>query len=172
MRSVIDDAHFVMLCDWRGRCIWASAENYAVKVGEFIWDHLAKGSQTDVKNLLGRVVSLREPQVFDVCDESGEGFRGRLWPLDSPDVAVCMLAVRIPRNLASITERERECLELLAQGIETRLIAEQLDVSVSTVQTHLKRARKKLGLPTSEALASFAARYCYPSNAPLAERET
>jgi DNA-binding CsgD family transcriptional regulator len=172
MRDTNVNAHFVMLCDWRGQCTWASAGNYSVKVGEFMWEHLATKSQEDVKNLLGRVVSLREPQVLEVFDQRGDRFWGRLWPLDSPDVAVCMLAVRTPRNLASITERERQCLEMLAQGIETRLIAVQLDVSVSTVQTHLKRAREKLGLRTSEALASFAARYCYPADAPFAVRAT
>ena len=78
-----------------------------------------------------------------------------------------MLAIRIPRELALLTERERECLNLLAKGVETRVIAEQLDVSISTVQTHFKRAREKLGLLTSEALASVAARYCYPTDKPL-----
>jgi DNA-binding CsgD family transcriptional regulator len=165
-----DGAHFVMLCDWRGRCIWASAANYSVKVGEFIWEHLATESQEDTKVLLGQVVTLREPQRLEVIDQQGHRFRGRLWPLDSPDVAVCMLAVRIPRELALLTQRERECLELLAKGIETRAIANQLDVSASTIHTHLKRTRDKLGLLSSEALISFAARYCYPPDEPLSTR--
>jgi DNA-binding CsgD family transcriptional regulator len=167
VRTMLDAVHFVILCDLRGRCTWASGANYSVVVGEYIWAHLAEMSQGHVKELLGRVVSLREPQVLEVIDQTGDRFRGRLWPLDSPELAVCMLAIQIPRNLASITERERECLELLAKGIETKLIALQLNVSVSTVQTHLKRAREKLGLKTSEALASFAARYCYPTDNPL-----
>ena len=169
MHSAHDGAHFVMLCDWRGRCTWASAANYSVKVGEFIWEHLATESQADTKELLGRVVSLREPQTLEVFDQNGDRFRGRMLPLDSPDVAVCMLAMRIPRKLALLTPRERECLEVLAKGIESRLIATQLDVSLSTIHTHLKRAREKLGLKTSESLISFAARYCYPPDEPLAD---
>jgi DNA-binding CsgD family transcriptional regulator len=170
MPNRINDVHFVMLCDWRGRCVWSSGVNYSVKAGEFIWDNLAPASQSDMKTLLGRVVSLREPHVLEVMDQHGEGFRGRMWPLDSPEMAVCILAERIPQALVSLTDRERECLELLAQGIETRLIAGRLDVSISTVQTHLKRSREKLGLTSSEALASFAARYCYPVGAPLMVR--
>ena len=167
MPNMPEGAHFVMLCDWRGRCIWASAKNYAVNVGEFIWEHLATESQESTKALLGRVVTLREPQQLEVFDERGDRFRGRLWPLDSPELAVCMLAMRIPSQMSLLTERERECLEFLAKGIETRLIASQLDVSVSTIQTHFRRAREKLGLQTAEALASFAARYCYPPDRPL-----
>jgi DNA-binding CsgD family transcriptional regulator len=91
-----------------------------------------------------------------------------LWPLDSPSVAVCVLAVRVPADLNLLTERERECLEPLAQGIETRQIAARLNVSLSTAHTHMKRAREKMGLSSVEELIAFAARHCYPSSEPLA----
>jgi DNA-binding CsgD family transcriptional regulator len=73
--------------------------------------------------------------------------------------------------LNRLTGRECECLELLAQGIDTRDIATQLDVSLSTVHTHLKRAREKLGLPNVESLISFGARYCYPPHHPLIRQQ-
>jgi DNA-binding NarL/FixJ family response regulator len=38
---------------------------------------------------------------------------------------------------------------LLAKGTETRLIAAQLDVNLSTIHTHIKRAREKLGLAST-----------------------
>jgi DNA-binding CsgD family transcriptional regulator len=82
-------------------------------------------------------------------------------------VAVCILGTRVPSELALLTERERECLEWLGQGYETRAIAEKLDVGLNTVHTHLKRAREKLGLTGMQALTSFAARYCYPTHQPL-----
>ena len=157
----------VMLCDWRGRCTWASTGNLPVTIGKFVWENLSAASQEDAKVAIGRVVALRETRQIEVADQQGNRFRGWLWPLDSPDVAVCILAVRIPRNLAKLTERERECLELLATGTETKLIAKQLDVSLSTVHTHMKRAREKLGLGSVEALISFAARYFYPLDKPL-----
>ena len=75
-------------------------------------------------------------------------------------------------SIASASDREVECLELLAQGIETREIAERLEVSLSTVHTHMKRAREKLGLPGVEALISFASRYCYPQTLPLLKEGT
>lgn len=49
-------------------------------------------------------------------------------------------------NLAAITAREREVLELVAQGLTNREIAEQLFVSEGTVKTHVKRILMKLQL--------------------------
>jgi DNA-binding CsgD family transcriptional regulator len=154
---------FVMLCDWRGRCVWVSADELPVKIGAFVWEQLTAESQQATKVALGQVVTAREAQQLEVVDQKGDRFRGWLWPLDSPNVAVCVLGMRVPRNLALLTKRERECLELLAQGITTRQIAEQLDISINTVHTHMRGAREKLGLRSVEALISFSARYYYPA---------
>jgi DNA-binding CsgD family transcriptional regulator len=91
-----------------------------------------------------------------------------MWPLESPDVAVCVLGMQIPTQLGLLTKREKECLELLACGRSTNDIAQTLDMSLSTVHTHLKRSREKLELDGIEALISFAARNCYPAEAALA----
>ena len=159
-----DASEGVMLCDWRGRCTWASGEHLPVKAGEFVWDRLSAESQKEAKLLLSQVVTLRESQQLDVVQQDGDRFRGWLWPLDSPDTAVCILGLRIPAALVTLTNRELACLELLALGFDTRQMAEQLDVSMSTIHTHVKHARDKLGLPSFEAIISFAARYCYPPN--------
>jgi len=42
-----------------------------------------------------------------------------------------------------------------------RDIAKELDIGLTTVHTHLRRSRTKLGLPSVEALIAFAARYFY-----------
>ena len=85
-------------------------------------------------------------------------------------MAACILTKRIPTELRLLTVRESECLELLAQGFDTHEIGKELDVSLSTVHTHLKRAREKLGLSDIESLISFAARYCYPAHHPLVQQ--
>jgi DNA-binding CsgD family transcriptional regulator len=159
---------FVVLCDWRGRCVWVSSDELLTKAGDFLWEHLSEPSQPVVRELLARVVALRQATRFQVTNREGQHFRGWLWPLDSPSVAVCVLAIRVPADLNLLTERERECLELLAQGIETRQIAARLHVSLSTVHTHMKRAREKMGLSSVEELIAFAARHCYPASEPLA----
>jgi len=59
--------------------------------------------------------------------------------------------------LASLTPRETEVLELLADGVTASRIAERLSLSVRTVETHLANAYRKLGVRTrDDAAAEFA----------------
>lgn len=55
-----------------------------------------------------------------------------------------------------LTEREREVLILVAQGNSNKRIAQQLDVSVRTVETHRLNLRKKLGIETPAGLIRYA----------------
>jgi DNA-binding CsgD family transcriptional regulator len=127
---------------------------------------LAKNQEL-VKTAISRVVTLREPQDYEAANDLGEYYHVSLWPLNTPDIAVCLLSMPIPSELALLTARERDCLKLLSRGCGASAIATDLDVSVSTIHTHLRRAREKLNLPTVESLISYAARYCYRPQAPL-----
>jgi DNA-binding NarL/FixJ family response regulator len=49
--------------------------------------------------------------------------------------------------LASLSEREREVLSLLAEGLSDRGIAQRLVISLNTVGTHIQHIFTKLGLP-------------------------
>jgi DNA-binding CsgD family transcriptional regulator len=111
-------------------------------------------------------------QGVSVVNMDGLHFRCWMWPLDSPEIAVCALGMSVPKELADITEREMSCLQLLALGLPVTEIAERLDISVSTVHTHLRRAREALKLDHFEALISFAARFCYPPAEALARSES
>jgi len=53
--------------------------------------------------------------------------------------------------LASLSEREREVLSLIAEGLSDRGIAERLVVSLNTVGTHVQHISSKLGLPDTAA---------------------
>ncbi|SDB39496.1 two-component system, NarL family, nitrate/nitrite response regulator NarL [Pseudidiomarina indica] len=49
-------------------------------------------------------------------------------------------------KLDTLTNREREILELIAKGMSNKLIARELDISDGTVKVHVKHLLKKLGL--------------------------
>jgi DNA-binding NarL/FixJ family response regulator len=58
--------------------------------------------------------------------------------------------------LAKISDRELEVLRLLGEGRSTREIAEQLNLSIKTVESHRLNLRDKLNLKSSSELVRFA----------------
>jgi PAS domain S-box-containing protein len=58
----------------------------------------------------------------------------------------------------ALTRREREVVTLIAMGLETDEIAEELHVSPETVRTHVRNAMSKLGAHTRAQLVAIALR--------------
>ena len=58
--------------------------------------------------------------------------------------------------LAQLSEREQETLKLVALGYSNKEIAEQLYLSVKTVETYKARIMEKLDVTTRAALVRFA----------------
>ncbi len=58
----------------------------------------------------------------------------------------------------TVTPREKEILELIADGLTNEEIAEKLGLSVHTVQTHRSNILEKLGLHNRAQLVTYAAR--------------
>jgi DNA-binding NarL/FixJ family response regulator len=56
-----------------------------------------------------------------------------------------------------LTDREIEILQLLGQGLSTRQCAEQLHLSLKTVETHQAHLKEKLGLRDANQLRRYAA---------------
>ena len=65
-------------------------------------------------------------------------------------------AQRQPGALADLTPRERDALELLAQGKSNREIADAMVITPNTVKRHLKAIFAKLGVHTRAAAAAKA----------------
>lgn len=63
-----------------------------------------------------------------------------------------------PARQSPITPREREVLQLLAEGNSTKEIAAQLFVSANTVDTHRRRIMEKLDLHSVAELTKYALR--------------
>ena len=59
-------------------------------------------------------------------------------------------------RLAKLTQREREILDLVAEGLSTKEIARALDVSPRTVETHRAHIAEKLGASSVAEMVRFA----------------
>lgn len=60
----------------------------------------------------------------------------------------------VPGLLASLTEREREVLALLAEGQSNKLIARALDLSLHTVKRHVANILTKLAVESRTQAAA------------------
>lgn len=61
-------------------------------------------------------------------------------------------------SFPGITQRERDVLELVAEGLTNRQIAERLVVSEHTIHRHVTNILRKLDLPSRTAAAAYAVR--------------
>lgn len=68
---------------------------------------------------------------------------GRQLPVDLPRPSASMES---GTATATLTQRERDVLALLGQGCSSRAIAETLGIAETTVQTHRRSLREKLGV--------------------------
>lgn len=156
-----DESH-VLICDWKGILKWSSKPALYQAYGDLAWNYVPENDREKYRHAFSQATTLGKRQQIDVNCVYGGRYRAWLWPLNWPDAAVCILAVRIPVEMALLTPREQECLKYLSRGLTVGELAEEMDVSASTIHTLMRRARLKLKLRSMEQLVSFAARYCFP----------
>ena len=63
------------------------------------------------------------------------------------------------RDIESLSNRELQVFELIGQGISTSKMAEHLNLSVKTIETHQAHIKKKLGLSSAHELTHRAVRW-------------
>ncbi|HEX3787796.1 MAG TPA: response regulator transcription factor [Pseudonocardiaceae bacterium] len=75
------------------------------------------------------------------------------------------------RLAAHLTARERQCLALLVEGMDTTAMVTALGVSRTTVRTHVQSLLAKLGVHSRLEAASFAVRHRLLADEPVPARE-
>lgn len=62
---------------------------------------------------------------------------------------------RLQARLLDLTERERDVMRLVVEGLPNKLIADQLDISVRTVEVHRARVFDKMDVKSAVELANL-----------------
>ena len=120
------------------------------------YDDLVEAMQLDAAGYLPRDCSTAELTDAILVVHEGQS-------VVSPAIAVSMLdrVGPLPANdLAAprLTEREREVLGLMAEGMNNRQIAGELVISENTVKNHIRNILEKLQLHSRVAAVMFAVR--------------
>ena len=74
----------------------------------------------------------------------------------SAQVAIVVAQAHAQRGAPQLTAREHEILLLLAHGRSNKVVANLLDISVRTVETHRLSLRRKLGVDSASELLKIA----------------
>ena len=69
------------------------------------------------------------------------------------DIRLALMAIRGQLDGAAcipLSSRERQCLDLISEGLRTKSVARELGLAEVTVEFHLRNAREKLGAKTRD----------------------
>jgi two-component system response regulator DctR len=97
--------------------------------------------------------------AFDFCEKpfSDNALVDRVeQALDRSAQVLAQQRVRreLQQRLDSLTERERDVMDLVIAGLPNKLVADQLNISVRTVEVHRSRVFDKMGVKSAVELAN------------------
>jgi DNA-binding NarL/FixJ family response regulator len=75
-----------------------------------------------------------------------------------PVLAGVLVSGHVTDRLPALTQREREVLRLLADGLSNEEIGKRLHISAETVRTHVRKAMSKLEADTRTQAVATALR--------------
>ena len=101
------------------------------------------------QHLVGAIKALCQQKTYFTGKMSETPFAR---PLKQPDEK------KNDRNAARLTPREQQIVRLLAEGKTNKQVAEQLDLSVRTVETHRANVLRKQGIELLAGLVRYAVR--------------
>ena len=98
--------------------------------------------------------------AFDFCEKpfSDNALVDRIeqaLALSRERLASSAFSAGLASRLAELTEREQDVLKLVVEGLPNKLIADQLDISVRTVEVHRSRVFEKMSVKSAVELANL-----------------
>ncbi|MGH3078466.1 MAG: LuxR C-terminal-related transcriptional regulator [Gaiellaceae bacterium] len=101
---------------------------------------------------------LKDAEPADLLRAIEAAARGEA-PLDPKAARALLSARRSPTTSDSLSEREREVLAMVAEGLPNKLIARQLAISEKTVKAHLTSVYRQIGVTDRTQAALWAERH-------------
>ena len=108
---------------------------------------------------------LRSRRLLSETFASAEAFDARVsqrFEVQSPSCVQSAAALAehsqttgLRTQLDGLTERERDVMRLVVGGLPNKLVADQLDISVRTVEVHRARVFEKMGVKSAVELANL-----------------
>jgi two-component system response regulator DctR len=98
--------------------------------------------------------------AFDFCEKpfSDNALVDRIEQalrLSQDQVAGVLAQGKLRRRLSDLTERELEVMQLVVDGLPNKRIADQLDISVRTVEVHRARVFDKMDVKSAVELSNL-----------------
>ena len=129
------------------------------RAGVVILGHLETHGHANAAVTADREAAMRAvTEIPDSAEWLAEGAAADREEIIAQTLTQLALAIRDRQALpAGLTERERDVVRLLAEGLNNAQIAAQLFVSIRTVHAHLRSVYSKLGVSTRTAAVRRAA---------------
>lgn len=103
---------------------------------------------------LGYLIKSASPE--EIAEAIDSAMKGKLYMSLNMEHLLRPIAVVPSDNVPELTRREKEVLQLIAEGLTNNQIAAKLFVSPSTVDTHRKNMITKMEVSNTAALIRFA----------------
>ncbi len=136
---------------------------------------LARHANADVKILMFTVFE-DEDKIFDALSAGADGYllknsspdrllealqqlqkgESPMTPAIARKVLNYFSAKKIKQEIYQLTDKEKEVLKCLTEGLSYKMIAAEMKISIETVRTHLKRIYAKLHVSSSTQAVSKA----------------
>jgi DNA-binding NarL/FixJ family response regulator len=100
---------------------------------------------------------LKDVEAGEVAEGIRAAARGES-PLDPRAARTVLNARSEPDPLAGLSQRERQVLGLLLEGLPNKLIARRLEITEKTVKSHLTRVFREIGVTDRTQAALWAER--------------